>query len=317
MNDPGAKPSLRAKVGLVVFGVALALFLGEGIARLSLRGGYEDSIRRFAAALVEPDSELSHRLVPNAHARVAGVEYRVSSVGTRGGEPAEDRPAHRTLVLGDSVTMGWGVAETDSWPRRLEASMDARRSGADVINAAVLGWGVPQYVSRLEALAPRLSPDLVLVGYYPNDPAGTEAVVGRSAWSSELWRLLSARLADGPEGQSATEYHRALHADGSSGWRTVRRSFSRLGELCRAGGYECGVVLLPTLAARPYPLADEHRRLAALAREEGLAVVDVAPALSDVEPSTLWVASDDPHPDDVGHGLYADAIARWLEAEEL
>lgn len=309
-------PSLRAKVSLVVFGVGLALILGEGIARLSRGGGYDDSVHRFADALVEPDANLSHRLVPDAHATIDGVEYRVSSFGTRGAEPAA-APPHRTLVLGDSVTMGWGVAEAETWPARIEASIAARRPGAEVVNAAVLGWGVEQYVTRLQELAPRLTPDLVLVGYFPNDPGGTEGVVSDPRGPSELWRLLRRRLPGGPRPVDATAYHRALHAEGAPSWGVAQRSFSSLGRLCGAGTYRCGLVLLPSLIEEPYPLAEEHRRIAALTTDVGLAVFDVAPSVAGVPPSTLWVAPDDTHPNAAAHGRYADAIAAWLEVEEL
>ncbi|MDQ3033421.1 MAG: hypothetical protein M3Y87_13465, partial [Myxococcota bacterium] len=253
-------PSRTAKLGLVLFGVTVALLAGEALVRAT-RGPYDDRIRAFADAAVVPDAALSHRLRPGARVVIAGIEYRVSSLGTRGPEPA-DAPAFRVVVLGDSVTMGWGVAEDDTWPARVGASLASRAPDIEMIDAAVLGWGIEEHCARFDELARSLDPDLVIVGYFPNDPEGTDAVVAGRGLRSELFALLAARLASASGTSRATEHERALHAEGSPGWATVQRSFTRLGARCREEHIPCAIALLPSLTESPYPLQPEHRRLA-------------------------------------------------------
>lgn len=313
-RNRAARPASRgAKLGLVVFGVGVAMLGAELVARIP-RDDYDARVRAFAEVAVVPDARLSHRLRPGARVEVGGVAYRVSSLGTRGPEPRAS-PRFRVLALGDSVTMGWGVAETHSWPSRFGRALAARARESEVINAAVLGWGVAQYVARFDELVPTLAPDLVLIGYFPNDPAGTDGARATRKPGSELYRLLAARLSSG--GISATENERALHAAGSPGWRTVQRAFAKLGARCRETRVACAVVLLPSLNQMPYPLTEEHRRLAALASAHGLHVVDVAPALGAQDVRTLWVAADDTHPNAAAHARYANAIFSSLAARAL
>ena len=273
--------------------------------------GYGDSVREFSRTMVEPDPTLGHRLVPNQTVSVDGVAYRTSSLGLRGPE-LTDAADPRILVLGDSVTMGWGVAEDATWPTILQATLRSTHPSVEVVNGAVLGWGVEQYARRLPRLADATTPDLILVGYFPNDPGGTESVSRARRSPSALWRLVQSRLPR-PRGPSANEYHQALHAVGSVGWARVGESFASIASVCRARGIPCAVVLLPSLSEAPYPLVDEHERLAALADDVGLAHLDLAPSVAGREPAAMWVAPDDAHPNATIHQVFGLAVAEWIE----
>jgi lysophospholipase L1-like esterase len=77
------------------------------------------------------------------------------------------------VAIGDSQTYGVSAAATDSWPAWL-----TRLSGHSVYNLAVPGYDTPQYERLLTEHARRLSPEIVVVGFYfGNDLAGTHAVL--------------------------------------------------------------------------------------------------------------------------------------------
>jgi acyl-CoA thioesterase I len=94
----------------------------------------------------------------------------------------------RIVVLGDSLTAGYGLPRGDAFPARLEAALVARGLAARVINAGVSGDTAAGGLARLDwALADK--PDIVIVELGANDglrgldPAGTraniEAIVAR------------------------------------------------------------------------------------------------------------------------------------------
>lgn len=311
-SDTGPPPPPTwVKLALASIGVLLALVVGEVGARVLETQGYNDAIRDFSRTMVETDPVLGHRLVPNQRVTVDGIAYRTSSLGQRGPE-LRDGGAPRVLVLGDSVTMGWGVAEEATWPSVLSETLHATRPGVEVVNGGVLGWGVEQYAQRLPRLAELTSPDVILVGYFPNDPGGTESVSRGRRSSSALGRLVQSRLGGG-NGQTASEYHRSLHAEGSPGWTRVRDSFASIADSCRERAVPCAIVLLPSLSEQPYPLSEEHARLVALASEVGLLAIDLAPTVADREPPSMWVAPDDAHPNAAIHRVFGLATADWLE----
>jgi hypothetical protein len=76
---------------------------------------------------------------------------RLTSINARGYRgPAYDaapRPGRRrVLVLGDSIAFGYGVADDETFARRL----DARRAEVEVVNLAVEGYGTAQQLLKLE-----------------------------------------------------------------------------------------------------------------------------------------------------------------------
>ena len=68
-------------------------------------------------------------------------------------------PRGAVLAVGDSFTVGSCVANSDSWPARLENLL-----GRPVVNAGTAGWGVDQTVLRAESLTPILRPRSLVVG---------------------------------------------------------------------------------------------------------------------------------------------------------
>lgn len=84
---------------------------------------------------------------------------RTNEHGWRDDEPAPGA----TLCLGDSTTFGWGVAEAEAWPARLEA-----RLGVPFTNAGVPGYTTHQGRQILsEALA--TNPRRVILAYLVRD----------------------------------------------------------------------------------------------------------------------------------------------------
>jgi lysophospholipase L1-like esterase len=77
----------------------------------------------------------------------------------------------RILALGDSLTMGWGVAVEDAYPRALEERLAelAPERRITVINAGVAGYGPWQERIFLLERCLALQPDLVVLQVYPEN----------------------------------------------------------------------------------------------------------------------------------------------------
>lgn len=96
---------------------------------------------------------------------------------------AGEAAAARIVVLGDSLTAGYGLAREEAFPARLEAALKAEGVDAEVINAGVSGDTTAGGLRRLDwALASGSGPaDMLIVELGANDglrgidPAETEA----------------------------------------------------------------------------------------------------------------------------------------------
>ena len=71
---------------------------------------------------VAADRELGHEHRPLGRARLMGVDVSINSKGLRDREIAvQRRPGvFRILMLGDSLTFGWGVPQDSTIPKLLE-----------------------------------------------------------------------------------------------------------------------------------------------------------------------------------------------------
>ena len=123
------------------------------------------------------DARRGQRLSPGYDGWFAGVPVRINSLGFRDRrEYSLEKPPNtfRILVLGDSVTFGHGTLDDTTYPFLLEQQLRAWRPSVnwEVWNLGVPGYNTGQELAYLEEIGPRANPDLVIVGFYPNDFSG-------------------------------------------------------------------------------------------------------------------------------------------------
>jgi lysophospholipase L1-like esterase len=95
------------------------------------------------------------------------TRFRTNSLGARDREYPTDRGGDlRVLALGDSYTEGWGVEETDAYPKVLEREY---LRGVQVWNLGVAGYSTDQEYALLRRTLPRYEPDLILLQFFEND----------------------------------------------------------------------------------------------------------------------------------------------------
>jgi hypothetical protein len=77
----------------------------------------------------------------------------------------------RILVVGDSITFGYGVGNTEPYPALLESVLNGKCHGThyEVLNGATLGGGLGDYFHFLTTKADELQADLLIVGVAIND----------------------------------------------------------------------------------------------------------------------------------------------------
>ncbi|MDX9861215.1 MAG: arylesterase [Rhodospirillales bacterium] len=101
-----------------------------------------------------------------------GVVAVLVNLAVPGGDLAAAESATRIVVLGDSLTAGYGLGGDDAFPARLEAALRAEGIEARVVNAGVSGDTTAAGLRRLDwALAegPEGPPDALVVELGAND----------------------------------------------------------------------------------------------------------------------------------------------------
>ncbi|MBL8692534.1 MAG: hypothetical protein JNJ88_00395 [Planctomycetes bacterium] len=94
------------------------------------------------------------------------VGERINADGYRGRIFARTKSAaFRIAALGDSSTMGYGVREAESWPRKLEDELRSHGYDAEVLNFGVVGFSSFQGRQYYSGKALQYAPDLVITAF--------------------------------------------------------------------------------------------------------------------------------------------------------
>jgi len=81
----------------------------------------------------------------------------------------KNNPAVSIVVLGDSISAGYGIQRSDGWVSLLEHRMLALNANSQVINASVSGETTSGGLARLTQLLETHEPDLVVIELGGND----------------------------------------------------------------------------------------------------------------------------------------------------
>ena len=171
---------------LVLLSTGLGVVLMEAGARLLLPDPPKPS------DYYETDPEVIFTLSPESSGTLTlrgndgkdiAAEVRISRQGIRDREYGPKAPGeYRILLLGDSFTMGHGLAEEETISRRLERllAMGDRSAPVTVINCGVGGYAPWQERMFLRKRGFPLEPDLVILQLFPgNDVAGSYSRAGK------------------------------------------------------------------------------------------------------------------------------------------
>lgn len=322
------KQSLQKGLLLVV-SLVVVLSLGEAVARVLFRHtmDFDMEMWRYATEvkMASENPYLGHVHRPNRQAFLMGVEVTTNRFGLRGRETTLERPAntYRVVVLGDSITMGWGVPQEQTYAAELERMLNAKPPDDfpqgvryEVLNLGVGNYNTIQEVTSLRYLGLRFDPDLILLGYFIND---AEPISSRRdnflVEHSYLYAFTASRLRRLPLGNfrllDYKKYYRDLYLDGQPGWTAAQAALAELAELGRKQRIPIVMYILPELhdLSATYPFLDIHQTLTALSVHLGLPVIDLLPAFIGYSPEeALWVSPTDAHPNASGHSRIARAI---------
>lgn len=202
-------------VMLTVLGPLLLIGLLEGVAYLWERKqanslyAWELVASRRMIWEMHPTPGAGYTLMkPGSHYEWQHIPVDINSHGLRAPETAYEKPpsTFRILSLGDSVVMGWGVREEDTYGRQLQLLLNQKSSGDqrfEVINAGVPGWSLDNALAYLQAEGLKYEPDLVVLDVtIANDINGKSALLAGNEptpfrWLSDhtyFWPFLQSQM---------------------------------------------------------------------------------------------------------------------------
>ena len=274
-----------------------------------------------------------------------GAEVHVNSLGFRGPETTQNKPAgkRRILVLGDSTVYGHGVSNNEVFPQQLSQQIG---DDIEVINMGAPGYSTAQSINLMNMRGWSLSPDLVIIANLWSDnnfdsfvdktiisnriDADSKWVSTASIWlqKSALYRWLDWHLRLAPRAKEVKTVGWMLGRTPTGGYRrvSVNDYAANLQSLVDKARYFDSEVLFLSFAnsvdlgaetegAIAWPLYREV--MAAVAKKNGAPLVSVQPIYESSGMSWQELFIDEMHPSAAAHRLIAQALTSainpWIE----
>ena len=191
-NPPSSiwtRPSFRVLmiVFLICFGTGAGLLVGEVVLRVFKLWVIVDYAQMNWYRKV-PIPGVPYLLKPNLRKAWGLGRVVTDEFGLRNEHPVEKpEGVHRVLMLGDSVTFGYGVDQAQSFPAVLEGLLNqSNQTKYQIINAGIPGYSIRDEGALLPTLLARYKPDLVLWTVTSNDYDDSFGIddAGRIAFSN-------------------------------------------------------------------------------------------------------------------------------------
>jgi hypothetical protein len=165
-------PTVRKLLFVAVPALLVAGLVSIALVELWVRISWDD--KRGTPGFYISDPQRGQRLAAGYNGWFAGVPVRINSLGFRDDREysiAKAPGTFRIIVLGDSVTFGHGTLGETTYPFLLEQRLKAWRPDIawEVWNLGIPGYNTGQELAYLEEVGQQYAPDLVVVGFYPND----------------------------------------------------------------------------------------------------------------------------------------------------
>lgn len=307
--------------------VGLLVGLAEVAVRVLNSGGMDYTLEmwKYARELkrVAADPKLGHEHIPGRTAHLMGVDVSINSHGLRDREIPYETPANtkRIIMLGDSVTFGWGVPFDKTASKQLESLINgsSRPERFEVIDTGVGNYNSQMEVEYFFNEGVKYSPDIIVLNYFINDAEDTPRYAGNFINEHfQSWVYLSARIDILKRlvslGKSWDVYYDELYRDDASGWQGAKAAIGRLGDYCRSANKYCVLANYPDVhRLKNYPFKQINKKLEGVAAASGLDYLDLLPSLDNVADEALWVTLPDPHPNATAHTYFAKAIYDRLQ----
>lgn len=268
------------------------------------------------------DPLLAHEHAPNRAAVLMGVDFQTNSKGLRDREFSYDRQPRtlRILMLGDSLTVGWGVPVEQTFSKRIEKLFAADGINAEVINTGIGNYNTIQEVEYFMVEGIKYHPDIVVLNFFVNDAEPILkhkplSILARVCYACVfIFGRVDTLSRKFMKKKDWAEYYLSLFGGGNAiGWLDAKDSIGKLVTYCRSHGIALIIANLPELHdVRHYRLERISNLLQDVANQYSVEYVDILPYLQKEEPPALWVTPADPHPNAHANDVIAQGLYRSL-----
>lgn len=307
---------------IVCLTIALTGVLGEFLLRVknSSQQNYIIEMWRYARELkqISDNPRFGHVHIPNSKATLQNVDIAINSHGMRGPEPdLSANGPNKILLLGSSITLGWGVQEKETLRGQLQQELKGRYQ---VLNGGIGNYNLARSVAQFkESWRKLIKPKIVVVHYFVNDAeylgASNENFLFRnSQLAVTLYHVVQGVLQGSHDMKSLTAHYQNVYAPDNRGLVEMESALKDLVEMGKRDNFKIILAMIPDVhQLQNYPFFFVHKQMRALAGKYNLGYLDFYESLRQYQGPELWTIPGDPHPNAQVHTIMAKQLTQYLK----
>ena len=334
------------------FSIFASLVIGEIVLQLLGYHGVPSAVLENVTQIDDPVLNWGHK--PNSMRIGEGnVIFQYNNMGFRDRNHQIENPNEmfRVVVLGDSVTEGYGVELKETFSSVLQADFNDKNQKVEIITIAQGGLNTPQEIHLLEKTGLTFKPDLVVVNFVLNDSdffskyRVVDCDRGHPDCEIKLLNLFNLQIKINPEikyflrtfalfnfinermqnllgstfgsENQVLDYFKSIWSKESNRNKVVN-GFGQLASLQEQHHFKVLVLIWPIVTDYSnYSYKHIHDWVEETAKDYDLPIIDLLPHFSKYPYKQLQVMSlDHVHPNSLGHKIAAEAFFSWLDSQE-
>jgi lysophospholipase L1-like esterase len=321
------------QICFVIIVLVFFLLFFEIVLRVSYPAysNYNTEMWRYAKELkVLSEPNIGHEHQPQSSAQLYGVEIKTNKEGWRDYDyPLQkNNNTKRIMMLGDSLTFGWGVPFEQTMAKRLEKKFinGGHEQTVEVINTGVGNYNTAMEVNAFFKKGKKYNPDMILLMYYINDAEPTYTQPGKTRILLNqlyLYGFLSDKIINTQihlsRDKQFENFYGNLYKQGATGRQEVEKAINKLAMYCKENNIQLHIFVIPEMHEfENYPFQEVTDFVQSTATENDVPATDLLPYFQivtsskknseSISPSDLWVSVEDAHPNAKGNLIIAEAI---------
>ena len=301
---------------IVTVSVILTLFSLELFVRTVIDDGnrFEFEMTKYAKNLKIIEKSNSNIIdhLPNKKVIIMGAEILTDSNGFRiKKDQIQQAKNIKVLMLGDSVTFGFGSNETFS------DYLNDQFENYRFINTGVGNTNTIMQIERFFIKLKKKNPNIIILNFFINDLEKIIYIKGKWYHNFRLYNLIKYNLKIIMIKLGLDRNNEKFYKDTFNDKEMLEKTLQKINELNNYS-LEKKIVFFVNIIPdfrylNNYPFLDEEKILINFFQNKNIKYIQGIKYLKNRKSEEYWVSKNDPHPNEKGHKLISNYLGKYLE----
>ena len=284
---------------------------------------YDVEMWRYAKELKTKvdNKKINHVHIKNKSARLQNTNININKYGQRDinyDNKFLSKFEKRFLILGSSITLGWGVDQEKTFTSYLNKKSKEKEKNWIFVNGGIGNYNTERYVNNYLQNWSNLDFTDIIIHFFVND---TEAIketkqnffLTHTHLGVVIWKLINSYTASF-EDIKIENYYKTKYEDSYIGYKVAKKELLQLKKHCTKKELNCYVVLMPDIhKLNPYKLSFINEKIKNLSKQLEYPFLDLLNDFSNLDEKKVWNKYNDPHPNEFGHLLIGQSVFKFLD----